>query len=131
MSGKSLSEKIGELGRKWAIDAHAVWIAARDPDMPVFARYLAFAVAAYALSPIDLIPDFIPIFGWIDDLLIVPLGLWAVRRMIPQPLWQRCHDQASAAMERPSSRIGMAMIFSLWAAALFLIYWSVRTAPFH
>jgi uncharacterized membrane protein YkvA (DUF1232 family) len=131
MRGKSLAEKIGELGHRWAVDAHAAWIAARDPDVPMLARFIAIAVAAYALSPIDLVPDFIPVLGWIDDLIIVPIGLWAARKLIPDALWQKCHAQAAAAMERPSSRAGMMFILALWAAALFLIYWSVRTAPQH
>lgn len=131
MRGKSLTEKIGELGQRWAVDAHAAWIAARDRDVPWLARFIAIGVAAYALSPIDLIPDFIPVLGWLDDLIIVPLGLWAVRRLIPAPLWQRCHAKAAAAMERPSSRAGMAFILAIWAGGLFLLYWMVRTAPMH
>lgn len=131
MRSKSLSEKIGELGHRLAVEAHAAWIVARDPDVPWLARLIAISVAAYALSPIDLIPDFIPILGWVDDVIIVPLGLWAVRRLVPAPLWQRCHDQAAAAMERPSSRAGMAFILAIWAGGLFLLYWTVRTAPLH
>lgn len=131
MRGKSLTEKIGDLGKRLAVEAHAAWIAARDPQVPLLARFIAISVAAYALSPIDLVPDFIPILGWIDDLLIVPLGLWAARQLIPRAIWARCHAEAAAAQQRPSSRIGMMIILALWATALFLLYWSVRTAPMH
>jgi len=131
MTGKSLSERIGDLGRRLAVEAHAAWLAARDPRVPGLARFLAVAVAAYALSPIDLIPDFIPVLGWLDDLIIVPLGLWAVRRLIPGPLWAELHAAAEIASERPSSRAGMAFILLIWAALLYLIYWSVRTSPWH
>src|SRR3546814_17057948 len=83
MAGKSLSERIGDLGHRLAVEAHAAWLAARDPRVPWFARILAVAVAAYALSPIDLIPDFIPVPGWSDDLVLVPVGLLAC----PRPVW--------------------------------------------
>lgn len=131
LSGKSLSERIGDLGHRIAVEAHAAWLAARDPRVPWYVRFLAIAVAAYALSPIDLIPDFIPVLGWLDDLIIVPLGLILVRRLIPAPLWAELHAEAEAASERPSSRMGTAFILLLWAGLLYLIYWSVRTSPWH
>lgn len=131
MTGKSLSERIGDFGHRLAVEAHAAWLAARDPRVPWFARILAVAVAAYALSPIDLIPDFIPVLGWIDDLVIVPLGLLVVRRSIPAPLWTELHAAAETASERPSSRVGMAFILLLWAGLLYIVYWSVQTSPWH
>jgi len=131
LSGKSLSERIGDLGHRLAVEAHTAWLAARDRRVPWLARALAVAVAAYALSPIDLIPDFIPVLGWLDDLVIVPLGLILVRRLIPGPLWAELHAAAEAASDRPSSRTGMAFILLLWAGLLYLIYWSVRTSPWH
>ena len=131
MTGKSLSEHIGDLGHRLAVEAHAAWLAARDPRVPWLARLLAIAVAAYALSPIDLIPDFIPVLGWLDDLIIVPLGLWIVRRLIPDLLWAKLYAAAEIASERPSSRAGMAFILLLWAMLLYLVYWAVRTSPWH
>ncbi|HET6524292.1 YkvA family protein [Sphingopyxis sp.] len=131
LSGKSLSERIGDLGHRLAIEAHAAWLAARDPRVPMLARALAVAVAAYALSPIDLIPDFIPVLGWLDDLVIVPLGLLIVRRLIPAALWTELHAAAETASERPSSRAGMAFILLLWAGLLYIVYWGVRTSPWH
>ncbi|KTE19171.1 hypothetical protein ATE67_16570 [Sphingopyxis sp. H050] len=122
---------MGDLGHRLAVEAHAAWLAARDPRVPMLARILAVAIAAYALSPIDLIPDFIPVLGWLDDLIIVPLGLILVRRLIPAPLWAELHAAAEAASERPSSRTGMAFILLLWGGLLYLIYWSVRTSPWH
>ena len=131
LSGKSLSERIGDLGHRLAVEAHAAWLAARDSRVPWYARLLAVAVAAYALSPIDLIPDFIPVLGWLDDLILVPLGLILVRRLIPVVLWSELHAAAEAASERPSSRTGMAFILLLWAGLLYLVYWAVRTSPWH
>lgn len=131
MPGKSLSERIAEFGHRLALEAHAAWLAARDPRTPMPARLLAVAVAAYALSPIDMVPDFIPVLGWLDDLILVPAGLWAVRRLIPAPLWAELHAAAETASERPSSRAGMVAILLIWAGLLTIVYWGVRTSPWH
>ncbi|MEO6042085.1 MAG: DUF1232 domain-containing protein [Croceibacterium sp.] len=103
-------------------DVVALWLAARDPQVPWHAKALAGAVAAYALSPIDLIPDFIPVLGLLDDLLIVPLGIWAVTRLIPPPLMAELRA-AAEARERPLSRGGAAAVVALWAAALAGLAW--------
>ena len=72
--------------RAIAGEARVLWIAARDPRTPWLAKAIAGAVAAYALSPIDLIPDFIPLIGWLDDLIIVPAGIALALRLIPPDL---------------------------------------------
>ena len=82
-------------------DAHALYLAARDPRVPWYAKGLAIAVAAYALSPIDLIPDFIPIIGYLDDLIIVPLGIALVVRMIPPDVMAE-HRALADSRSRPS-----------------------------
>src|SRR5262245_44049035 len=99
-------------------DVVALWIAARDPRVPWYAKVMAGAVAAYALSPIDLIPDFIPVIGYVDDLLIVPLGILATVSMIPAPLLAEFRDEAARREGRPTSRAGAAAIVSIWIAAL-------------
>ena len=81
-----------------------MWIAARDPRTPLAAKLLAGAVAAYAFSPIDLIPDFIPVLGLLDDLIIVPLGVWAVLQLIPPPLIAEFRAEAAEVANRPVSR---------------------------
>src|SRR5436189_4049961 len=78
-------------------DVHALYFAARDPRVPWYAKALAFAVAAYALSPIDLIPDFIPVLGYLDDAILVPLGLWLTKRPIPTEILVECRTQAEAS----------------------------------
>ena len=93
---------IKEWARTLKRDAVALWIAARDPRTPWHAKVTAGAVAAYALSPIDLIPDFIPVVGYLDDLLIVPLGIALVVKMIPAPLMADFRAQA-AQREKPTS----------------------------
>ncbi|MBL8589001.1 MAG: DUF1232 domain-containing protein [Methylobacteriaceae bacterium] len=101
-------------------DALAVYLAARDPRTPWPVRLLALCVAAYAFSPIDLVPDFIPVLGLLDDLLIVPLGLLAVVRLTPPERMAEHRVAASAMLERPVSRAAAAAIVAIWLLALAL-----------
>ena len=111
--------------RQWAkaieCDVHAVWLAARDPRTPWYAKALALLVAAYALSPIDLIPDFVPVLGLLDDIIILPVGIWLFTRMIPRPLWAEYRAMAEAETKRPVSYMGAALIAGIWLAATALI----------
>ncbi len=104
--------------RAWARslkrDTHAVWLAARDPRTPWYAKALGIAVAAYALSPIDLIPDFIPVLGYLDDLLIVPAGLWLVLKLIPPEVLATHRVAAEAAADRPVSLTAAAVVIAVW-----------------
>ena len=103
-----------------------LWIAARDPRTPLGPKLLAGAVAGYAFSPIDLIPDFVPVLGLLDDLLIVPLGVWAVRRLIPPPLMAEYRVEAARIAQRPVSRTAAAVIVAVWAAAIVAGGWWVH-----
>ena len=106
----------------------ALWIAARDPRTPLAAKIIAGAVAAYALSPIDLIPDFIPVLGYLDDLLIVPLGIWVAVRLIPAPLLAELRAAASDR-SRPRSRAAAAVVIGLWLLSAVLVgAWIWRSA---
>ena len=107
-------------------DAVAVWIAARDPRVPWYAKVVAGAVAAYALSPIDLIPDFIPVLGYLDDLVIVPVGILLTVKLIPDGLMDEFRIEAAGREGRPTSRIGAAVIVLLWLAALAISWWWFR-----
>lgn len=102
-------------------DVHAIWLAARDPRTPWLAKVLALAVAAYAVSPIDLIPDFIPVLGYLDDLVIVPLGILLVIRLIPPELMAEHREGAAKATERPVSRFAAGLIIALWIACAVLL----------
>ena len=102
-------------------DVVALWLAARDPRTPWYAKVAAGCVAAYALSPIDLIPDFIPVFGYLDDLLIVPLGILLVVRLIPAPLMAELRTAADALEGRPVSRWAAAAIVTLWLLAVLAV----------
>jgi uncharacterized membrane protein YkvA (DUF1232 family) len=102
-------------------DLVALWLAARDRRTPWVAKATASAVAAYALSPIDLIPDFIPVLGYLDDLLIVPLGIALAIRLVPPSLMAEFRAEAAHRLSRPISRAGAAAIVLLWLAALALL----------
>jgi uncharacterized membrane protein YkvA (DUF1232 family) len=116
-----------EFLRGWARrikrDALTVYFAARHPGTPWLVRMLALGVAAYALSPIDLIPDFVPVLGYLDDLLLVPLGVMLVVRLLPATVLDESRARASAAVDRPISRWAAAVIIALWAAAIGWTAW--------
>jgi len=118
-----------EQWKRWARtakrDTHALYIAAREPRAPWYAKALALAVAAYALSPIDLIPDFVPVLGYLDDLIIVPAGIALVIRMIPPAIMAEHRELATAALDKPVSRVAAAVIVCMWAAAIALTAWLV------
>jgi uncharacterized membrane protein YkvA (DUF1232 family) len=101
-----------------------VYFAARDPDMPVLVRLLAIIVAAYALSPIDLIPDFIPVIGYLDDLIIIPLGLALVIRFTPPEVIESAQLKAAQSAEKPVSYTAAAFCIMVWlAVAYFCVRW--------
>jgi uncharacterized membrane protein YkvA (DUF1232 family) len=112
--------------RAWAANARrdvlALWIAARDPRVPWYAKAVAGAVAAYALSPIDLVPDFVPVLGYLDDLIIVPAGVVLAIRLIPANLVAEFRAEA-ARRERPTSRAGIALVIAIWVAAAAFLLW--------
>lgn len=107
--------------RQWACglkrDVVAVYLAARDRRTPWAVRVLAVAVAAYALSPIDLVPDFIPVLGYLDDLLIVPLGLMLVLRLLPPQVLADARVHAAQLLARPRSYAAAALVVLLWLVA--------------
>jgi uncharacterized membrane protein YkvA (DUF1232 family) len=114
--------------RQWARtlrqDVLALYLAARDPRVSWYAKAVAAGVAVYALSPIDLIPDVIPILGYLDDLVLVPLGIWFAIRLIPPSVLEE-HRQAAMARHqpRPMSWVGAAIILSLWGLAGGAMVW--------
>jgi uncharacterized membrane protein YkvA (DUF1232 family) len=115
-----------ERAKQWARllkrDVLALWIAARDSRTPWYAKLAAGAVAAYALSPIDLIPDFIPILGYLDDLIIVPLGILLVVKLIPPGLMAEYRAMAAGQAKRASLG-GMIVILVLWIGIVAALLW--------
>lgn len=112
MSTKKVDPFVVRL-RLWArelkCDVHALYLSARDPRVPWYAKAVALGVAAYALSPVDLIPDFIPVIGHLDDLIIVPLGIWLAVRLIPANVLNEHRATARRNAKRPASRSSAAV----------------------
>ena len=104
-------------------DVHAVYLAARDPRTPWYAKALAVCVAGYALSPIDLIPDFVPVLGYLDDVILVPLGVLLVVKLIPQEIMAEHRALAAAAQDRPRSRTAAIVIAMVWLVCMALAGW--------
>jgi uncharacterized membrane protein YkvA (DUF1232 family) len=117
--------------RRLKRDTYALYLAARDPRVPWYTKALALGVVGYALSPIDLIPDFIPIVGYLDDLILVPLGLALVLRLTPGYVLAESRERAQEAMDRGAlsrswpARIATIFIILTWLLALALSVWLV------
>jgi uncharacterized membrane protein YkvA (DUF1232 family) len=107
------------------VDAHAVWLSARDPRVPWYAKLLGAIVTGYALSPIDLVPDFVPVLGLLDDLILIPAGIWLMLRLIPEAVFAEHRATAEAASARPVSKTGAFFIIMLWLTILASLAWSV------
>ena len=123
--------RIKQWARGIVRDVTALWLAARDPRVPWLAKAVAACVAAYALSPIDLIPDFIPVLGYLDDIVLVPLGIALAIRLVPAALLEEHRQRAAAWLaERPASRAGALAIVVIWVAMAGLaVIWLARRWP--
>ena len=113
--------KVVERLRRWAgrlkAELYALYLAYRDPRVPLYARVFAACVVGYAFSPIDLIPDPIPVLGYLDDLVLIPLGIYLAVRMIPEPVLAECREEARRAIkERPTNWAAAAVVVALWLA---------------
>ena len=105
-------------------NVHALFIAAKHRDVSWRAKAVIGLVVAYALSPIDLIPDFIPVLGWLDDLVIVPFGIWLAIRLIPIDIWRECQAQASVQRGNLGKSIAAAVVIVLiWIGLAALVGW--------
>jgi uncharacterized membrane protein YkvA (DUF1232 family) len=122
---------VGRLER-WArrlkVEIYALYLVYRDPRVPWYARAFAALVVGYAFSPIDLIPDAIPILGYLDDLLIVPLGIALTIRMIPPPVLAECREEARNAEDRPVNRVAAVVVVTIWIALAASAVWLVAQA---
>jgi uncharacterized membrane protein YkvA (DUF1232 family) len=107
-------------------DTLALYFAARDPRTPWYAKAVAGAVVAYALSPFDLIPDFIPVIGYLDDLIVVPLGIALVIKLVPASVMVDCRERAQAFDGKPISRVGAAIVIAVWLAIAVVAFLFVR-----
>jgi uncharacterized membrane protein YkvA (DUF1232 family) len=109
--------------RHLKVSAIAVWIGARDPSVPLAARLFGFCVAAYAFSPIDLIPDFIPIIGLLDDMIIVPAGVWMFIRLVGKARHANHLAQAASIAEKPVSKMGALAVILIWICSGAAVAW--------
>jgi uncharacterized membrane protein YkvA (DUF1232 family) len=94
----------------------ALYFACRDPRVPWYAKALAAVIVGYAFSPIDLIPDFIPVLGYLDELVLIPLGVMAVRALVPEPVLIECRERAARLESKPTNRIAAIVIVAIWLA---------------
>ena len=118
-----MAGRLKEWARVIKRDVHALYLASGDPRVPWYAKALAVAVAAYALSPIDLIPDFIPVLGYRDDVIILPLGIMLVVSLIPSEIMAEHRELAAAAQDRPVSRIAAIIIVCIWITSIAVVGW--------
>lgn len=118
-SVQSLIMKATKRMKQWAArlktEVHALYLAYRDPRVPWYARLFALCVAAYALSPLDLIPDMIPVLGYLDDLLLIPLGVVLAIRMIPDEVLAECRERARAeSVDRRAGKVAAIIVVCVW-----------------
>jgi len=122
-----MTAKGPSLAHRIRVEAHAVWLAARDPRTPVAAKLLGLFVAAYAMSPIDLVPDFIPVLGLVDDVILIPLGVWLFERMIPSAQFAEHRAAAETASQRPVSWVGVVIVLAIWSTIAWIV-WAVAVS---
>ena len=108
-------------------DTYALYLASRDRRVPWAAKIVLIVVVAYALSPIDLIPDFIPVLGYLDDMILFPLGIALAIKLIPDEVWEECKAEARTRLNSnlPHSRVAAIVIVMVWLATLCLVVWVV------
>ena len=121
-----LTNRIKAWAKSLKRDVMTLWFVLRHPHTPWLARALAAILTAYALSPIDLIPDFIPVLGYLDDLIILPLGIWLLLKIIPEQVLMECRNQADdwfrQDQQKPRSWMGLLIILGLWVGAAWAAY---------
>ena len=130
MSG--LFSHLRNAARRIKRDGVTLWFACRDPRTPLWIKAMAALVVAYALSPIDLVPDFIPVLGYLDDVILLPVLIWLVVRYLPAHIALDCRQQADEWMAerqaKPVSWAGMVLVLSVWSAVAWAV-WRYVTAP--
>jgi uncharacterized membrane protein YkvA (DUF1232 family) len=124
VDGSSIFRRLRQWARATKRDLVALYLAARDPRVPCYAKAVAACVAAYAFSAIDLIPDFVPVLGYLDDVVIVPLGILLALKLVPADLMAELRAEAERRLdELPVSRVGAAVTVSIWLLAAGAVSW--------
>jgi uncharacterized membrane protein YkvA (DUF1232 family) len=118
--------------KRWAqrlrVEVHALYLAYKDPRVPWYARVLAAVVVAYAFSPIDLIPDPIPVLGYLDDLVIIPLGVALAIKMIPSQVLAECREEARGVEDRSVGKVAAVVVVAVWISLAALAVWLAARA---
>jgi len=125
-----MMEKLKSRARVLKRDAYALTIAARDPRVPWYAKVFLGLVIAHTFSPIDLIPDFVPVLGYLDDLIITPLGIALALKMIPLEVMEEARRQSEELLQqgKPVSRAGAILVIGLWLVVLTTLVWLIVRA---
>ena len=130
MSASGFIERSKQWAKKIKRDGVTLWFARKHPATPLLAKVLAVVVVAYALSPIDLIPDFIPVLGYLDDVILLPILIWLTVRLIPEQVMAECRIQADDWLtnqgSKPQSYVGAVVIVVLWIAVALATAWWAR-----
>jgi uncharacterized membrane protein YkvA (DUF1232 family) len=121
----SFVERLERWARRLKVEVHALYLAYRDPRVPWYARVFAAVVVGYAFSPIDLIPDPIPVLGYLDDLVLIPLGVALAVRMIPPHVLAECREEAREMTNKPVSRVAAVVVVAVWVVLAALAVWLV------
>ena len=127
----SVADRLRGWAKKVKRDGVTLWFASRHSEVPWPAKALGVFVVAYALSPIDLIPDFVPVLGYVDDVILLPVLIWLAIKLIPAPVLGECRDQADRWMEtegkKPTSRVGAFLVVAIWiGTSLALWQWVIK-----
>ena len=126
----TLLEDLKQRAHRLKADIYALYLAARHPGTPWYAKLLVAGIVAYALSPIDLIPDFIPVLGYLDEVILLPMGIALAIRMIPAPVLAECRQRADEAMSKgqPVSYLAAVVIVAVWIVLTTLLgLWAYAT----
>lgn len=104
-------------------ETYALYLAYRHPQVPWYAKVFAACVVGYLISPIDLIPDFIPVLGYLDDLILVPLGITLALKMIPKTVWDECRQEAQKTINQdmPRNWTAAGFIIAIWILMVALV----------
>ncbi|MBZ5501423.1 MAG: DUF1232 domain-containing protein [Acidobacteriia bacterium] len=122
-----VAERWKDRAQRLKREVYALYFACRDPRVPWYAKALAAGVVGYALSPIDLIPDAIPVLGQLDDLVLVPLGVLAIRAMIAPEVLAECREKAATLDQAPRNWVAAAMVVAIWIAIVVAaVVWVIR-----
>ena len=118
-------QKISAWAKAFKLDVLALWFALKKAEISILAKVIGFVAVAYALSPIDLIPDLIPVLGYLDDLIIVPVLVWLALKLIPTDVLKQSREQAvewiNSKQSKPKSYVGLLIVLAIWLVCLVIV----------